>query len=212
MPVAKIYGLPLSTCAQRVMMALHEHNVPFEFVPVSFAEIKESAHLARQPFGQMPVFEDVDGFQVYESRAIIHYIDAKYKGQGNDLVPADIKQAALVEQWLSVEYSNFNPATTAIVTETVFKPHLFKIEGDMANAEAQAAKLAKILDVYEQHLSKNEYLANNQFSLADLAHLPYGQHLARGQFGHLITSRPHVNAWWNRITSRPTWQKVLSHQ
>ncbi|KJE91091.1 glutathione transferase [Capsaspora owczarzaki ATCC 30864] len=210
MSLPKIYGSRFSTCGQRVMTALYEHNVEFEVVNVSVTELKEPAHLARQPFGQMPAFEDADGFQVFESRAIAHYIDAKYKGQGNTLLPEDIKQAALVEQWLSVEYSNFNPSAGAIVKETVFKPVFYKIEGDMAVAEAEAAKLAKILDVYEQHLSKNEYLANNQFSLADLAHLPYGQHLVRGPFGHLITSRPNVNAWWNRISSRPSWQKAIA--
>lgn len=71
-------------------------------------------------------------------------------------------------------------------------------------------KLGKVLDIYEERLSKNKYLAGDFFSLADLSHLPFTQYLV-GQMGkeYMITSRKHVSAWWDDISSRPSWQKVL---
>ncbi|KAH7433034.1 hypothetical protein KP509_07G051300 [Ceratopteris richardii] len=72
------------------------------------------------------------------------------------------------------------------------------------------AKLEKVLDIYEDHLSKNEYLAGNFFSLADLSHIPFTHYLVNvAKKGEAITSRKHVNAWWLKISSRPSWQKVL---
>ncbi|PPR83201.1 hypothetical protein GOBAR_AA37514 [Gossypium barbadense] len=59
-----------------------------------------------------------------------------------------------------------------------------------------------------ERLSKNKYLAGDFFSLADLSHLPFTQYLV-GQMGreYMITSRKHVSAWWDDISSRPSWQK-----
>ncbi|CAI0461163.1 unnamed protein product [Linum tenue] len=71
-------------------------------------------------------------------------------------------------------------------------------------------KLGKVLDVYEERLSKSKYLAGDFFSLADLSHLPFTQYLV-GPIGkeYMIRSRKHVSAWWDDISSRPSWKKVL---
>ncbi|TYH82761.1 hypothetical protein ES332_D02G084100v1 [Gossypium tomentosum] len=67
-----------------------------------------------------------------------------------------------------------------------------------------------ILLAYFLRLSKNKYLVGDFFSLADLSHLPFTQYLV-GQMGkeYMKTSRKHVSAWWDDISSRPSWQKVL---
>ncbi|GMI67722.1 glutathione S-transferase PHI 9 [Hibiscus trionum] len=66
-------------------------------------------------------------------------------------------------------------------------------------------KLGKVLDIYEERLSKSKYLAGDFFS-----HLPFTQYLV-GPIGkeYMISSRKHVSGWWNDISSRPSWQKVL---
>ncbi|KAG5229263.1 glutathione-s-transferase theta, gst [Salix suchowensis] len=70
-------------------------------------------------------------------------------------------------------------------------------------------KLAKVLDIYEERLSRSRYLAGDFFSLADLSHLPFTQYLVgpmKKEF--MIRSRKHVSAWWDDISSRPSWKKV----
>lgn len=161
-----------------------------------------------QPFGQIPVLEDGD-IQIFESRAIIRYLAEKFEGQGTPLLGKTVKDKALVSQWLEVESQNYNPPTAQIVYQRVFS----SMFGSSCNEDVvteQVAKLEKVLDVYEAHLSNNKYLAGDFFSLADLSHLPYTYLLvnAAGK-SDLITSRPHVSAWWNDISSRPTFQKVL---
>jgi len=78
----KIFGHPASTCTRKVLMTLNETKTPFELVLVDFAkgEHKQPAHLARQPFGQVPALED-DRFELYESRAMSRYIDGKAGGR-----------------------------------------------------------------------------------------------------------------------------------
>jgi glutathione S-transferase len=115
----KIFGHPGSTCTRKVLMTLHETKTPFEFVLVDFAkgEHKLPAHLARQPFGQVPALED-GSFSMYESRAMARYIDGK---AGGLLTPSDPHERARMEQWMSVETSNFAPHAMKFVYHSVFK-------------------------------------------------------------------------------------------
>jgi glutathione S-transferase len=76
-----------------------------QFVNLQKGEHKQPAHLARQPFGLVPAI-DANGFLLYESRAIMRYINDT---RGNKLVPADPKAKAMMEQWLSLEQGTFSP-------------------------------------------------------------------------------------------------------
>lgn len=62
--------------------------------------------------------------------------------------------------------------------------------------------------MYEAHLSKNQYLAGDEFTLADLSHLPYTDLLLQTDAGKGFLRRAHLKAWWERISSRPSWLKI----
>jgi len=68
---------------------------------------------------------------------------------------------------------------------------------------------AKVLDVVDRALMTQAYLAGDTFSLADISWLPYLQYLAATPHGTLLTERPHVKSWWQRISTRPSWKKVV---
>ncbi|KAJ3277337.1 hypothetical protein HDU76_010418 [Blyttiomyces sp. JEL0837] len=172
-------------------------------------EHKGAAHLARQPFGQIPALEDTEnGVQMFESRAIARYIAEKYKDQGTDLlVLKDIKKKATVETWMSVEQANFDAWASRIVWELILKK--FRgLETDPAAVELAKTKLIDSLNVYEAQLSTRQYVAGDSYTLADLFHIPYGSKLFAAGHGDLITSRPHVKAWFERITARDSWTAV----
>ena len=84
----KLHGMNMSTCTRRVRCVLEEMGLPYEVVLVDLAkgEHKQTAYLAIQPFGQIPVLEDVDGTQIFESRAIMRYLLKKYPSEGNHSV------------------------------------------------------------------------------------------------------------------------------
>ncbi|KAK4278089.1 hypothetical protein QN277_015981 [Acacia crassicarpa] len=82
--------------------------------------------------------------------------------------------------------------------------------GDLSLAHAGEQKLEKFMDVYEKRLSESRYLAGDNFTLADLSHLPGIRYLVEeAKMGHLITERKNVNAWWECISSRPAWKKLM---
>ena len=201
----------MSTCTKRVITTLKEKQVEYELVPIDFAnqEHKSEAYLEKQPFGVIPYLDD-DGFIVYESRAICRYIAAKYKDQGTQLVPTDLKELALFEQGASVETSYFDTFASPIVFQKVFKPWKGLGDADEELVKQLAEKANQYLDVYEKILSKQEYIGGNTFTLADIFHLPYGSMLTLPNVGyaHLFNDRPHVKAWWDKITSRASWQEA----
>ncbi|KAK1280032.1 putative glutathione S-transferase GSTF1 [Acorus gramineus] len=206
----KVYGMPQSIATARVLAALEEKEASYElvFVNLLIGEHKQPAHLARNPFGQLPAFED-GNLMLFESRAVARYVAKKYDSGTDLLRSGDAEEAALVDVWLDVEANHFDPPIAVISYQYVVLP-IFGGVTDEKVVEENAAKLEKVLDVYEERLSKSKYLAGDFFSLADLSHFPYIHRFMLTPKATLITSRPHVNAWWEAISSRPAVKKVAA--
>ncbi|XP_031484939.1 glutathione S-transferase-like [Nymphaea colorata] len=207
----KVYGMPMSPCTATVLALLAEKGLDYELVPINVraGQHKQPSFLALNPFGQIPALKDGD-LQLFESRAITKYISYKYKDMGPDFMRTDPAEVAGVAAWMEAEAHHYHPAIGPLVFECIFK-QMFGGAPDEAVVAAQAEKLGKVLDVYEETLSKRKYLAGDFFSLADLHHLPYTHYLMCTPHASLITSRKHVNAWWEDISSRPAWQKVAAN-
>ncbi|KAJ7058465.1 glutathione S-transferase [Mycena amicta] len=205
--VLKLYSAPaLGTrggCGV-VALVLAEKQIPFQNIPVDMfkREQKSPEHRARHPFGEIPVIDD-DGFVLYEMRAICRYLVEKYPQKGPKLLPGpSLQERALFEQAASVEFANFYPIGRILQQEIVIKLRTL-LPADQT-VESMLAQLGERLDVYENILSKQDYLAGNEITLVDLFHLAT---LTRVDImkSH---SRPNVARWWNAVTSRPAWVKL----
>uniref|UniRef100_A0A6N2N9M8 glutathione transferase n=1 Tax=Salix viminalis TaxID=40686 RepID=A0A6N2N9M8_SALVM len=206
----KVYGPATAVCPQRVMVCLLEKGVEFDLVHVDLdsGEQKLPEFLLKQPFGQVPAVEDGD-FRLYESRAIIRYYAAKYEDRGPNLLGSTLEERALVDQWLEIEAHNFNDLVFNIIFQVVILPRIGQ-EGDSDLVKTLEEKLEKVLDVYEKRLSRSKYLAGESFTLADLSHMPATRYLiSEAGLGHLVKDRKKLNAWWEDISSRPSWKKMI---
>lgn len=204
----KIYGSPTSTCTRKVIMTLHEKNQPFELTLVDLrkGEHKHPAHLQRHPYGVIPVLED-DGFRIYESRAIIRYLDAKYPN--NKLTPKDVHNYGRMEQWISVEQSYFSGPAIQLIKQLLWGKALGIAKDENIITEAKL-KIQYAFDEVEKVLAKQLYLAGDIFSLADISWMPYIDYLFPSGLGNFIEERPFLNNWWQNISQRPTWQKIVN--
>ncbi|KAI4301377.1 hypothetical protein L6164_034662 [Bauhinia variegata] len=206
----KLHGLEMSTNTSRVMVCLREKEVDFELVPVNvFAgEHKQYPFLSKNPFGMIPVLEDGD-LTLFESRAITAYLAEKYKETGPDLIRHNKpKEAALVKVWSEVESQVYDPAISPIVFEYFVAPFQGK-EPNQSVIDASVEKVKSVLDVYEAKLSSSKYLAGDFFSLADLNHIPHTHYFMKTRCASLLNDRPHVKAWWEDISSRPSFSKLV---
>lgn len=197
--MVKLYGNPFSTCTRKVLTTLAETKTPYEFIVVDFAkgEHKQQPHLSRQPFGQVPAIDD-DGFALYESRAICRYLSEK---ADSALTPRNPQQRAKMEQWLSVETSNFTPHAMKFIYNYVFKR-----QQEPAVLENANASLDSCLKVLSETLSNSAYFVGDQFTLADIAFMPYVEYVMGTPAAETLKKHPAFVAWWSRVSERPSWK------
>jgi glutathione S-transferase len=197
----KLYGSPTSTCTRKVLTVLAETGTPFEMnlVDMSKGEHKQKPHIERQPFGQIPTIDD-EGFTLFESRAICRYLSDKAE---STLIPKNPRLRATMEQWISVEQSNFSPNAMKFIYQYVFKR-----PQDPAVLEAANAMLDKAFSVISAPLAQSAFLTGDTFTIADIVYMPYLEYLMVSPAKATFEKYPHVVAWWGRVGARPSWRKV----
>jgi len=202
----QLWASPLTTCSRRAIAACVEAGAEFRFVPIHLAkgEHKLPQYVALQPYGKVPAWRDADGFDLFESRAIMRHV-----AEGTQLIPTDAKALALMEQWISVEYSYFYPAFMPIMYMRVLK----KAPLDETKCQQLRTELEPTLDMMEAHLklSGHPYLACGQFTLADLTYLCYFQVFGAAGLQDALDKRPALSQWWLRCSARPSWKYTVSH-
>ncbi|KAL6968479.1 glutathione transferase [Sarracenia purpurea var. burkii] len=210
MATMKVHGGLVSTATKRVLVCLNEKDLHFQFVLVDMrsGEHRKSPFLSRNPFGQVPAFEDGD-LKLFESRAITKYIAHTYAENGKPLTFENPTKMAIMSVWMEVEALQFDPPASKLHWELYIKP-LIGMAADAAVVEENEAKLSKVLDIYEARLAESKYMGGDCFSLVDLHHLPVVQNLMGTQMKKLFDSRPRVSAWCADILARPAWLKVLA--
>jgi glutathione S-transferase len=202
----QIYGHPWSTNTRKALMALAEkgHEASFKLVMLPKGEQKLPEHIALHPFGKVPVLDD-DGFVLYETRAINAYLDRKLSGPS--LTPSAERDLARFDQWTNVADAYFAPHAMPVIMELLFRKYLGG-EKNVAAIEAGRAGVGTALDALDRWLGSNSYVAGATFSLADIHWMPYLEYFTQIGEGEAVAKRKHLAAWWERVSSRPTWQRV----
>jgi len=197
-----IHGNPRSTCTRKVLMTLAESATPFELVTVDLAkgEHKSEAYLRRQPFGRVPALQD-GGFELHESRAMCRYIARK---AGSALAPGDVEADARMEQWISIETSEFTPHAMKFVYH-----HVFQRAQEPAVLEAAGKALDATCAVMDKQLARAPFIAGATFTLADVFFMPYLEYAMGTPARDIIAKHGRVAAWWKQIGERSTWRKVV---
>jgi glutathione S-transferase len=204
----KIYGHPQSSCTRKVLLALAEKGGSAELCPVDLAagRHKRREHVALHPYGKVPVLEH-EGFVLYESPAIIRYLDQLLPGVS--LVPSELHARARMDQWLSVEACYVAAPTWLMRSQLIVAP-MFGQQPDPVLVERGRRELCQTLDLLDRALSGRSYLAGESFSLAEVSYMPCLQFLEEAGQHDLIEARPSLTAWWRRLRVRASWRRVLT--
>jgi len=86
--------------------------------------------------------------------------------------------------------------------------HTFRRAQDAAVLEAAGKGLEVAAGILDKQLGRTPFLAGAEFSLADLVYMPYLEYAMATPAREIVARFPHVMAWWNKISERPTWLKV----
>ena len=211
MAPVKVFGSAAFTNVARVLVCLEEVSAEYEIVDVDFQskEHKGPDHLARNPFGQVPAFQDGD-LTLFQSRAISRYVLRKHRtDEVNLLREGDPRESALVDVWLDVEALSFDPAMHSVFYQHRVAPVLGGTPDEKIIGES-VEKLRKVLDVYEARLSKHRYLAGDFLSLVDLSHFPETHYFMGMPYAAVFDAYPRVRAWLEELFDRPAVKKVIA--
>ena len=100
----------------RVRWALEEVGQPYEVRLLSFEAMKEPAHLALHPFGQIPTYEEGD-FRLFETGAIVLHLARTHAG----LMPDDAAARARAVAWMFAAVNTVEPPILELVTARIFE-------------------------------------------------------------------------------------------
>ena len=209
-----VHSIPGSPFGRAALIACLEKHASHRLAPVIPGQHKQPAYLARQPFGRIPAIDD-DGFCLYETQAILRYIDAAY-GHPRSLQPADPKAAARMDQVMGViDWYFFAPnGALPLVFNRVVAPKLgFPVNEAAALAAIPATR--HVVEVLAGFVAASPYMAGEAFSLADLhagCHLDMLSETPEG--AQMLQGSPLV-PWLARVTARPsfaatTWDRLAA--
>ncbi|HEX3573831.1 MAG TPA: glutathione S-transferase family protein [Rhodopila sp.] len=207
-----IHSIPGSPFGRAVLATLEEKGASYRLLPVAPGTLRSPEHLARHPFGRVPVLEH-DGFSLYETQAILRYLDRVLPTPA--LTPADPKAAARMDQVMNLnDWYLFQGVANVIAFQRVVGPRLMGLVPDEAAIAAVMPKARTVFNEVARLLGEQRYFAGDAVSLADLLIAPQLDFLAQSP-EWAVLGAPHANlvAWLARMEARPsllatTWERV----
>lgn len=190
----KLYSYAISGNAYKVRLLLSMLGLDYELVNVDLQAGGNLVPEFRQinPRGQVPVLADGDTV-IWDSLAILVYLARRY-GNG-EWLPTDIPGETQTMQWLAVSENELLYGL-ARARAVVLLKRPFNLE--QCRNEGKAG-----LDVMEQHLATNAWLAAGKPTIADLACYPYVMLAPVGEVS--LEPYPHVRQWLGRVEALPGW-------
>ena len=184
----------------RVRWALEEAGLPYDVRLVSFRAMKEPAHLALHPFGQIPTYEE-DGLVLFETGAIVFHI-ATHHGA---LLPADDHARARAITWMFAALNTVEPPILELVTARIF-------EGDKPWARERIPlveeRVRDRLHPLSARLGDADWL-DGDFSAGDLMMVSV---LLRLRPSGILDEFPILAAYVARGEARPAYQRAFAAQ
>jgi glutathione S-transferase len=184
----------------RIRWALEEVGQSYNVRPVSFQAMKEPAHLALHPFGQIPTYEEGD-LVLFETGAIVFHIAQRHEG----LLPKDADARARAITWMFAALNTLEPPVLDLTTTRI-------VEGDKPWAQERLPLVkdrARVrLGQLSSRLGSADWL-DGAFSAGDLLMVSV---LLRFRMSGLLDDYPNLAAYVARGEERPAYRRAFAAQ
>jgi glutathione S-transferase len=184
----------------RVRWALEEVGAPYEVRLVSFRAMKEPAHLALHPFGQIPTYEEGD-LALFETGAIVFHIADRHAG----LLPKDANARARAITWMFAAVNTVEPPILEFASARI-------LEGDKPWTKERLPlvvdRVRGRLDQLSVRLADADWL-DGAFSAGDLMMVHVLQRLKPSG---LLDEHPNLAAYVARGEARPAYKRAFAAQ
>jgi glutathione S-transferase len=207
-----VHGIPGSPFGRAVLIVLEEKGARYRFEAVAPGTLHSPQHLARHPFGRVPVLVHGD-FRLYETAAILRYLERVLPSPA--LIPNAARDAACVDQLLNInDWYLFQGPGNVIGFQRIVGPRLMGLRPDEKAIEAVLPKAHAVFAELSHILGERRFLSGSEFTLADAMIAPQMDFLAQTpEWDGLTQQRANLCEWLERVSARPslratTWEQV----
>ena len=184
----------------RVRWALEEVGQPYHVRLLSFSGMKEPAHLALHPFGQIPTYEE-DGLALFESGSIVFHIAQRHAG----LLPEDANARARATTWMFAALNTVEPPIVELGMAKVLESNEAWYEQRLPMLKERVRNRLRQLS---DRLGNADWL-DGEFSAGDL--LMVSVLLRLGPIG-IVEEYPNLSAYVARGEARPAYKRAFAAQ
>lgn len=197
-----LYGFDASTYVRTVRMVLADKGLDYDQVPVNVlaGEPRQPEHLARHPFGKVPVL-DIDGLRIRETDAICRYLEDI--APEPPLVPADAKARARMNEAIGLIDSYGYGALVGVAGYHLF-PDFIGGQNETAR-QAALANSEKVLKLLMENKGGATWLAGARPTLADYFLAPIMFYVSLTPDADAVMSVPGVAEWWAAMQAHETF-------
>ena len=188
----------------KITIALEEMGLPYtlHYVDISKGDQFKPEFLRFSPNNKMPAIIDQDGIggmqtSIFESGAILLYLS----GKTGKYIPSDMTRQVLVWEWLMWQMAGFGPMLGQVHHFNHYAP--VKIDYAIERYVNEASRLYGVLDT---QLSKGDYVTGDDYTIADMAILPWTKSYARQ--GIALEKFPNIARWRETLHNRKAVQKA----
>ena len=184
----------------RVRWALEEVGQPYDVRLVSFGEMKEPAHCALHPFGQIPTYEEGD-LALFESGAIVLHIAERHRG----LLPDDANARARAITWMFAALNTLEPPIIDLQIANILERDESWYEQRLPMVED---RIRDRLNELSHRLGDADWL-DGAFSAGDLLMVTV---LRRLNGSDILNEYPNLSAYVARGEARPAFRRAFDAQ
>ncbi len=184
----------------RVRWALEEVGQPYDVRLLSFGAMKEPAHRALHPFGQIPTYEDGD-LVLFESGAIVFHIAERHAG----LLPDNANGRARAIAWMFAALDTVEPPIMERAIAVLLERDKAWYEERLPVLEG---RVRARLDELSSRLGGADWL-DGAFSAGDLLMVTV---LRRAGVSGMLEDYPKLSAYVARGEARPAYQRAFADQ
>jgi glutathione S-transferase len=198
----KLYGFDGSTYVRTVRTLLARKGIAYDLVPVNVmaGETRQPEHLARHPFGKVPVL-DIDGMRLRETDAIARYLEQRNPDPA--MWPADPKRRAKADENAAL-IGNYGYG--AIIGFVAY--HLFPDLVGGKNEEARRQSLGsavRLAGLVIENKGESAWFSGDAPGYADYLLGPLVAYAAMTEDGDTLLAVPGLSDWWARLCANETF-------
>lgn len=200
----KILGRATSTNVQKVLWYCDAEGIEYDHdndIGGAFGRNDTPEYLAMNPNGRVPVVID-DGFVMWESCSILRYLARKTKSA---LYPSGFAERQIVERWMDWELSLLAPRHVPVFIGLVRTKPEDRNQSAIDNAVVQWNAAMQVL---EDQLADNAYVAGEDFTLADIPIAPIAHRWFNLDIERI--DAPHIRRWYDGFASDAGFQKWVN--